>query len=122
MRILVIDDSLAMRNLLMGLCGEAGATAVPAVDGQDALEVLEREPRFDAALVDWDMPRVNGLEFVRRARADQRWKAMKLLMVTAHIGQTDVVEALGAGADDYLMKPVAPEMLEAKLRILGLVA
>ena len=95
---------------------------VPAVDGQDALEVLEREAAFDAALVDWDMPRINGLEFIQRARADGRWQSMKLLMITAHIGQSDVVQAVGAGADDYLMKPVAPEMLDAKLRILGLVA
>jgi len=122
MRILIIDDSLAMRNMLLRYCQDMGATTVAAVDGQDALECLERDGPFDVALVDWDMPRMTGIEFIRHARADARWANLKMVVVTAHIGHADVVEALGAGANDYVMKPISLEMLEDKLRILGLVA
>jgi two-component system chemotaxis response regulator CheY len=122
MRILIIDDSLAMRNMLMRFCQDMGATCVTAEDGQDAVEKMASEPAFDAALVDWDMPRMTGIEFIRHVRALPRWAELKLLVVTAHIGHADVVEALGAGANDYLMKPISLEMLEDKLRILGLVA
>lgn len=122
MRVLIIDDSMAMRRMLSAYVADLKAETAVATDGQDALEVLEREQPFDAALVDWDMPRMNGMEFVRRARADERWAGMKIVMVTAHISQDDIVEALETGADDYLMKPVSADMIEDKLRMLGLVA
>lgn len=122
MRVLIIDDSMAMRRMLSAYVSDLKAQATVATDGQDALDVLAREGAFDVALVDWDMPRMNGMEFVRAARADDRWSNMKLVMVTAHISQDDIVEALETGADDYLMKPVSADMIEDKLRLLGLVA
>ena len=122
MRVLIIDDSMAMRRMLSAYVSELKAETAVATDGQDALDVLAREGAFDAALVDWDMPRMNGMEFVRAVRADDRWASMKLVMVTAHISQDDIVEALETGADDYLMKPVSADMIEDKLRLLGLVA
>jgi two-component system chemotaxis response regulator CheY len=122
MRLLIIDDSLAMRNMLLHYCQEMGATCVTAEDGKAGVEKLESEPAFDAVLVDWDMPRMTGIEFIRHVRAISKWADLKLLVVTAHIGHADVTEALGAGANDYLMKPISLEMLEDKLRILGLVA
>lgn len=122
MRVLIIDDSMAMRRMLSAYVSDLKAQATVATDGQDALDVLAREGAFDVALVDWDMPRMNGMEFVRAARADDRWSSMKLVMVTAHISQDDIVEALETGADDYLMKPVSADMIEDKLRLLGLVA
>ena len=122
MRVLIIDDSMAMRRMLSAYVSDLKAETAVATDGQDALEVLEREAPFDVALVDWDMPRMNGMEFVRRVRADERWSALKLVMVTAHISQDDIVEALETGADDYLMKPVSSDMIEDKMRLLGLVA
>ncbi len=122
MRVLIIDDSMAMRRMLSAYVAELKAETAVATDGQDALDVLGREGAFDVALVDWDMPRMNGMEFVRAVRADDRWSGMKLVMVTAHISQDDIVEALETGADDYLMKPVSADMIEDKLRLLGLVA
>ena len=122
MRVLIIDDSMAMRRMLSAYVSELKAETATATDGQDALDVLGRDGAFDVALVDWDMPRMNGMEFVRAVRADDRWSNMKLVMVTAHISQDDIVEALETGADDYLMKPVSADMIEDKLRLLGLVA
>ncbi len=122
MRALIIDDSMAMRRMLAAYVQGLQVTPLTAVDGQDAVEVLEREGDFEVALVDWDMPRMNGMDFVRHVRKDARWQNMKLVMVTAHVNPDDIMEALQTGADDYLMKPVSSEMIEDKFRILGLVA
>ncbi len=122
MRALIIDDSMAMRRMLAAYVQGLQVTPSVAVDGQDAVEVLEREGEFEVALVDWDMPRMNGMEFVRHVKQDPRWQNMKLVMVTAHVNPDDIMEALTSGADDYLMKPVSSEMIEDKFRILGLVA
>ena len=116
MRVLIIDDSMAMRRMLSAYVSELKAETAVATDGQDALDVLAREGAFDAALVDWDMPRMNGMEFVRAVRADDRWANMKLVMVTAHISQDDIVEALETGADDYLTKPFGTGELLARIR------
>lgn len=122
MRVLIIDDSMAMRRMLTAYAEGLGAETVSANDGREALAALEREAPFEVALVDWDMPNMNGVEFVKAVREDARWAGMKLVMVTAHINQEDIVEALQTGADDYLMKPVSADMIEDKLRLLGLVA
>ncbi|MBK7369432.1 MAG: response regulator [Candidatus Eisenbacteria bacterium] len=122
MRALIIDDSMAMRRMLAAYVQGLQVTPSVAVDGQDAVEVLEREGEFEVALVDWDMPRMNGMDFVRHVKKDPRWQNMKLVMVTAHVNPDDIMEALTTGADDYLMKPVSSEMIEDKFRILGLVA
>jgi two-component system chemotaxis response regulator CheY len=122
MRVLIIDDSMAMRRMLDAYVRDLGAETVLAEDGQAALEALEREKPFDIALVDWDMPRVTGIEFVMRVRAMPEHAQLKLLMVTAHLGFEDIEQALTCGADDYLMKPVSSELVADKLRVLGLVA
>ena len=94
-----------------------------ASDGREALELLvsndPREP-FHLALVDWDMPRMNGLEFVQAVRRNRDFAELKLMMVTTQNAQDRVAQALKAGADDFLMKPVTQQMLAEKLQILGL--
>src|ERR1700759_90217 len=84
MRMLIIDDSSTMRNLLGMIAVELGAEAEKAEDGEAALACVEKGPAFDVALVDWDMPRMNGLEFVKRIRSSPTHQAMKLMMVTSH--------------------------------------
>jgi two-component system chemotaxis response regulator CheY len=121
MKALVIDDSKAMRRMLRAyVTTRTGASSEEASDGLDALEVLERSDPFDVALVDWDMPRMTGLEFVRAVRADTRYAGLKLLMVTARNEGDDIMAALQEGADDFLMKPITEDMVIDKLRILGL--
>lgn len=122
MKALIIDDSRAMRRLLSAcVVKHAHAEAVEAEDGIFGLEALERHADFDVALVDWDMPRMDGLEFVRAVRADHRWDALKLMMVTARNDGDELLHALEAGANDFLMKPLSEDMVVEKLRILGLV-
>ena len=85
------------------------------------MSYLDRDADFEAVLIDWDMPRMNGLELLRAIRADPRFDGLKALMVTSQTSYERVAEALNMGADDYLMKPLDAEMLAEKLRILGLV-
>ena len=120
MRALVIDDSRSMRMYLASLIEEQGWQTDTACDGKDALRVLNERGAFDVATVDWDMPVMDGHSFVCAVRGDPRFRRMKLLMLTARDSTDEVVKALEAGADDYLMKPVTAEMLQEKMRLIGL--
>jgi two-component system, chemotaxis family, chemotaxis protein CheY len=119
-RALVIDDSRSMRMYVAELIEERGWQAEMAADGREALAVLERSGAFDVATVDWDMPVMDGFAFVNAVRGDPRFRGMKLLMLTARDGMDEVMKALEAGADDYLMKPVTAEALDDKMRLIGL--
>jgi two-component system chemotaxis response regulator CheY len=116
---LIIDDSATMRRLLGMIASELGIDSEQAEDGESALDLVERRPGFEVALVDWDMPRMNGLEFVRAVRARPQLSDMKLMMVTSHHAAQDVRLALALGADDFLMKPLDTGMVADKLRVLG---
>lgn len=121
MRILIVDDSKTMRSILANYASEHGFANDQAEDGIAALELLERDSGFDAILIDWDMPRMNGIELLRALRARPEFDGMKVLMVTAQSSYDKLTEALHAGADDYLMKPIDEAMFTDKLRLLGLV-
>jgi len=121
MKILIVDDSKAMRTFLHHLVQQLQFDSAQAEDGCQALEVLSRTPDFDLALVDWDMPRMNGLEFVKAVRSNARYNHLKLMMVTTQNSMERVVLALEAGATDFLMKPVSQDSLADKLRVLGVV-
>ncbi|MEM9445140.1 MAG: response regulator [Verrucomicrobiota bacterium] len=116
---LIIDDSKTMRNFLAIIAEECEFKTDQAKDGQDALEVLGSRDPFDIALVDWDMPRMNGLDFVKAVRAKSEYNEMKMMMVTTHTAIDEVAEALTEGANDFLMKPLTKEMLQDKLKLLG---
>ena len=124
MKMLIIDDSKPMRTLLAFIAREASFAATEAADGREALNILIRnDPRepFEVALVDWEMPFMNGLEFVQAVRRNRDFAGLKLLMVTTLNTTERVAEALKAGANDFLMKPVNQEMLLEKLQILGVI-
>ena len=122
MKILVIDDSRTVRRLLVSFLKDLGIESVEAGDGLEALEQLGQTGPFEGALVDWDMPRMNGLDFVKSVRKQSEFDDLKLLMVTAQTSMDSVVQALEAGATDYLMKPLTKQMLEEKLRLMGLIS
>ncbi len=120
MRALVIDDSRAMRQILARIMKGAGYEIAEAGNGKEALEVLESGPLPDIALVDWNMPEMNGLEFVTAVRARDEWRSMSMMMVTTESEQGQIVRALAAGAHEYLIKPFTPDAIFDKLHILGL--
>ncbi len=120
MRILIVDDSRSMRMILKRMLADMGHTdVVEAEHGADALDrMLESTPEL--ALVDWNMPVMNGLEFVTELRTKREYDKVKVMMVTSESSPRLVYEALKAGADEYAMKPVTREVIEDKLQLLGL--
>lgn len=122
MKILIVDDSKAMRTFLEFLARDLGFETTQAGDGLEGLDALQQPGAFDLALVDWDMPRMNGLEFVRAVRAQPAHRDLKLMMVTTATAMDRVASALEAGASDFLMKPVTKDLLADKLRLLGIMA
>ena len=120
---LVVDDSRAMRTILSRTLGELGFEVFQASNGREALQVMERQgPAVELALVDWNMPEVNGLEFIRRVRAEQSYDTVLLMMVTTETEMEQVALALEAGADEYVMKPFTRDTVEDKLRLLGAIS
>lgn len=118
---IVIDDSSAMRMILRRIVSKFGFETTEASNGRDALNKLAAcEDVPDVALVDWNMPEMNGLEFIQAVRADPRYSRLTLLMVTTESEQSQIVRALAAGAHEYLIKPFTPEAVAEKLAILGL--
>jgi two-component system chemotaxis response regulator CheY len=122
-RAMVIDDSRAMRMILSGTLGELGYEVCTANNGLEALRFLEEEkPDLQFILVDWNMPEVNGLEFVQRVRTMPRYATSPLMMVTTETEVEQMVKALEAGANEYVMKPFTTEIIADKLRLMGLLA
>jgi two-component system chemotaxis response regulator CheY len=122
-RAMVIDDSRAMRMILSGTLGELGYEVCTAKNGLEALRFLEEEkPDLQFILVDWNMPEVNGLEFVQRVRTMPRYATSPLMMVTTETEVEQMVKALEAGANEYVMKPFTTEIIADKLRLMGLLA
>lgn len=119
MRALIVDDSRFVRGFLRGLLEEKGIECAEAADGQSGLDQLSSGGPFDLALIDWNMPVMNGLDMLVSLRA-QGFPGLKVMMVTTEAENEFIVRALEAGADEYLMKPFEEEALEEKLSLLGL--
>src|SRR3954454_19337464 len=121
MRAMVIDDSRAMRMILKRIVSKLNFDAVEAGDGQEALDLLATMDEVpELALIDWNMPNMNGLEFVSKVRSDPRLREMTLVMVTTESEQGQIVRALAAGAHEYVIKPFTGEAMVEKLDLLGL--
>lgn len=109
-----------MRAIIERMFSLLGLETTPASDGAEALRTLQSDPNFDLALVDWNMPKLNGLELVTAIRADESFKNLKIMMATTETEMERVMLALSEGADEYVMKPFTKEVLSDKLKILGL--
>ena len=97
-------------------------TQVDAENGAVAMERLKTSEKLDIALVDWNMPEMNGYEFVCEVRKDDAYKDLPLMMVTTETEMSQVVKALEAGANEYVMKPFTKEMITEKLTLMGVQA
>jgi two-component system chemotaxis response regulator CheY len=119
-QVLIIDDSRAMRNILRKIMQGIGFAVIEAGNGQEALERLaENSSELTLALVDWNMPVMNGYEFVCAVREDQGYSNLKLVMVTTETEPARMVKALMAGVDEFVMKPFTTEILVEKLKLIG---
>lgn len=120
LRALVVDDSRAMRAMVARMLRQHDFEVIEVEHGGQALEWLGQNGPVEVALVDLYMPEVDGVEFVRRVRADARYAAMRILMVTSESELARVALLLESGADEFLMKPFAADAIESKLQLLGL--
>jgi len=122
MKALVIDDSRTMRRIVSGVLKGLGFETIEAEHGRAALDLLEAGAQVDLACVDWNMPVMDGLEFVTAVRANREWRDVTLMMVTTESEMGQIVKALAAGAHEYVIKPFTPDAIRDKLQLLGLVS
>ncbi len=113
--VLVVDDDAVVRSMHEDVLRRAGFACIPAGDGREALEVLRRH-RVAAVLLDDTMPVMSGIDVLRRVRADPRTQTLPVILVTGHAEMVNRVAGLDAGASDYLVKPVDPGELIARVR------
>lgn len=107
------------------LCHYMHSLDIETMEAEDGCDALSRlgvvdAAKIDFALVDWDMPRMTGIEFLKEVRSCSEYEHMKIMMVTSHNKPEDLMQAIELGANEFLMKPFDEEMFKDKLRILGM--
>ena len=120
MKAITVDDSKTIRSIIKRTLAGVGFEVEEAEDGLVALERIEKAWPVDLAIVDWNMPNMNGLELVRALRSKPEYAAMRIMMATTESEISQMELALAAGADEYLMKPFDREALMQKLALLGI--
>jgi two-component system chemotaxis response regulator CheY len=109
-----------MRSILGRMLRRLGFEVVEAANGRDAVRRLQEAQQVELALVDWNMPEMNGLEFIQAVRAERSYDGVLLVMVTTETEMEQVSKALKAGANEYIMKPFTQQVILEKLRMLGM--
>ncbi len=116
MKLLVVDDSSTMRRIIKNTLGRLGHTdVIEGADGVEGWDALNANPDVDMLITDWNMPEMNGLELVVKVRADERFVDLPIIMVTTEGGKAEVITALKAGVNNYIVKPFTPQVLKEKL-------
>ncbi len=115
MRFLIVDSSATMRRTLINTLNSLGFEEITeAEDGQDALSKLQSN-KFDFIVTEWNMPNMNGLDLTKAIRASERWKSIPIIMVSERSSKEDVLEAIQAKVDGYILKPFSPQILHEKI-------
>lgn len=117
---LIVDDSRVVRKVLRRIVEDMGFTCAEADYGDDAYDHCEKNGMPDVILLDWNMPGVDGMEFLVRLRATAGGKTPKVLFCTTECAQESMEEAIRAGADEFIMKPFDGKIIKAKFRLVGL--
>jgi two-component system chemotaxis response regulator CheY len=116
LKLLVVDDSSTMRRIIKNTLARLGYNDI--LEGGDGLEgwaAIDANPDVEMLITDWNMPEMNGLELVKKVRADARFKDLPIIMVTTEGGKAEVITALKAGVNNYIVKPFTPQVLKEKL-------
>ena len=119
--IMIVDDSRIMRNTVKGVFTgvDSPCNFIEAKDGEEALALLETQV-CDLILLDWNMPRLSGIDFLKQVRAMDQYKDLPIIMVTSESSKINVIEALKHGATDYITKPIKIDLFKSKLAKLRL--
>jgi two-component system chemotaxis response regulator CheY len=121
MKVLVVDDSSTMRRIIVNTLSRLGyKDTVQGADGVEAWEAMQSNPDIGVVITDWNMPNMNGLELVKKIRAEEKYIDIPIIMVTTEGGKAEVITALKAGVNNYIVKPFTPQVLKEKLQaVLG---
>ena len=114
-KILIVDDMQTMRRVLKSALVDLGFTDIADADGGSAALAMLGKEAFELVITDWNMPDMAGIDLLRALRADDKWKNLPVLMVTAEAKKELIMEAAKAGVNGYLIKPFQPAMLKEKL-------
>jgi two-component system chemotaxis response regulator CheY len=119
--VMIVDDSRIMRNTVKGTFSGISSSCkfVEAQDGEEALALLE-EQTIHLVLLDWNMPKLSGIDFLKQVRAIDKFKDIPIIMVTSEAAKFNVIEALKNGATDYITKPINLELFKSKLAKLNM--
>jgi two-component system, chemotaxis family, chemotaxis protein CheY len=120
MRALVVEDSKTIRMILCGYLRKLNIEVVEAGDGREALERLKEMAPPDLVLVDWNMPVMSGIDFIRAVRELHVYDPLPLIMVTTNSESEHLGTAMEAGANEYIQKPCTLDALREKIEMLGL--
>ena len=115
MKVLVVDDSAIMRKVIEQILEMLGHEAVPAANGIEAFERLKEHDDVKLILLDWNMPEMNGIEFLRAVKDQSGLSKIPVIMLTTESERRKMIEAIEAGAKHYLTKPFQPETLATKI-------
>ncbi|MCM2284517.1 MAG: chemotaxis response regulator CheY [Desulfobacula sp.] len=114
-KVLIVDDFATMRRILKNILKQIGfKNLVEADDGTSAWEILQGQT-IDLIISDWNMPKMTGLELLKKVRASDQYKRTPFLMVTAEAQKQNVIEAVQAGVSNYVVKPFTAEAISDKL-------
>ncbi len=116
LKFLIVDDSVTMRRIVANSLKTIGHEVfAEASDGREALQKLSLDDSINFVITDWNMPDVSGLELVKSIRADQKFGKIPILMVTTRGLKEDILEALQAKVNNYIVKPFTPQILREKI-------
>jgi two-component system chemotaxis response regulator CheY len=116
MKILIVDDFATMRRILKNILKQIGFTnIIEADDGATAVEELKKT-KVDLIISDWNMPKMTGIELLKHVRANEAYKNLPFLMVTAEAQKQNVIDAVQAGVSNYVVKPFTAEAISEKLQ------
>jgi two-component system chemotaxis response regulator CheY len=115
MRFLIVDDSSTMRRIIINTLNKLGHKEChEASNGREAVDRLADTP-VDMVITDWNMPEMSGVDFIRAVRSNEATRTLPVLMVTTNAAEDDIVEALQAGANNYVVKPFTPDTIRDKI-------
>lgn len=116
LKFLVVDDSVTMRRIVANSLKSIGYdNFVEAADGKEALAKLNSDDSINFVITDWNMPEVSGLELVKAIRSNEKTQSLPILMVTTRGLKEDILEALQAKVNNYIVKPFTPQILREKI-------
>lgn len=116
MRILVVDDSSTMRRIIINTLNKIGySDYAEAANGREGVEKLAADS-IDMIITDWNMPEMSGVDFIRAVRANDQTKHLPVIMVTTNAAQEDIVQALDAGVNNYVVKPFTPDTIRERIQ------